>query len=70
MAGSAGVFSRTFLGVEAGLAPERGADVLGGASSVGGVHVRRVGTRNAPSVINAVYNVRNFWDGRASRLFT
>ena len=29
-----------------------------------------VTTRNAGSVINAVYNVRNFWDGRASSIFT
>ena len=36
---------------------------------VGGLNLRRVTGRNAPSVINAVFNVRNFWDGRASRQF-
>lgn len=70
VAGSPGVFARTFLGVTPGSAGEIGADVAGGASSLGGVNVRQVGNRNAPSVINAVLNVRNFWDGRASRLFT
>jgi len=33
------------------------------------VNVRRVTGRNAPSVINAVYNYRNFWDGRANHFF-
>jgi cytochrome c peroxidase len=32
-------------------------------------NLRRVSPRNAPSVINAVFNVRNFWDGRAQRVF-
>ncbi|MBR9856523.1 MAG: hypothetical protein GYB38_02325 [Gammaproteobacteria bacterium] len=30
---------------------------------------RRVEPRNAPTVINAVYNLRNFWDGRADTFF-
>ena len=70
VAGSPGVFARNFLGVTPGSAAEIGADVTGGTSSLGGVNVRQVGNRNAPSVINSVLNVRNFWDGRASRLFT
>ncbi|MBB1634125.1 hypothetical protein A9975_25135 [Cupriavidus sp. UME77] len=36
---------------------------------VSGVNVRRVTGRNAPSVINAVFNFRNFWDGRANNVF-
>jgi len=36
---------------------------------VGQVPVRRVEPRNTPSVINAVFNVQNFWDGRASYWF-
>jgi cytochrome c peroxidase len=36
---------------------------------VGNANVRRVAPRNAPSVINAVYNFRNFWDGRAQNDF-
>jgi cytochrome c peroxidase len=31
--------------------------------------VRRVPPRNAPTVINAVFNFDNFWDGRASFIF-
>jgi cytochrome c peroxidase len=30
---------------------------------------RQVQPRNAPSVINAAYNFRNFWDGRANNIF-
>ena len=36
---------------------------------VGGVNVRRSTGRNTPSVINAVFNFRNFWDGRAQNEF-
>lgn len=37
-------------------------------------HVNHVGTRkteprNSPSVINAIFNQRNFWDGRANNVF-
>ena len=31
--------------------------------------IRRVPGRNAPTVINAVFNFDNFWDGRASYIF-
>ncbi len=70
VAGSAGVLPRKFLGVDAGSPAENGADITGAVSSVGGLNLRQVGNRNSPSVINAVFNVRNFWDGRASRLFS
>ncbi|MEO5926621.1 MAG: cytochrome c peroxidase [Bryobacteraceae bacterium] len=70
VAGSAGVLLRTFLGLQPSNPSENGSDIVGSSSSLGGLNVRQVGNRNAPSVINAVYNVRNFWDGRASRLFT
>lgn len=36
---------------------------------VDGLNVRRVTSRNAPTVINAVFNDRNFWDGRAASTF-
>jgi cytochrome c peroxidase len=35
----------------------------------GSMNVRRSTPRNAPSVINAVFNYRNFWDGRAQNIF-
>ncbi|RUT01086.1 hypothetical protein DSM106972_070920 [Dulcicalothrix desertica PCC 7102] len=37
--------------------------------NVQNVNVRQVTGRNAPSVINAVFNDRNFWDGRAQSIF-
>jgi cytochrome c peroxidase len=36
---------------------------------VGGVNTRRVEPRHTPTVINAVFNLRNFWDGRAQHIF-
>jgi len=36
---------------------------------VGGTQVRQVEPRNTPSMINAVFNFRNFWDGRANNVF-
>jgi len=32
-------------------------------------NTRKVVDRNAPTVINAVFNFRNFWDGRANHIF-
>ncbi|MHC8312425.1 cytochrome-c peroxidase [Pseudomonas sp. GT1P32] len=40
-----------------------------GIFQVGGINVRRATGRNAPTVINAAFNVRNFWDGRANNVF-
>lgn len=36
---------------------------------VGGIKTRRVEPRNTPTVINAVFNHRQFWDGRGDHLF-
>ena len=36
---------------------------------IGASNTRRVEPRNTPSVINAVFNHRQFWDGRAENLF-
>jgi cytochrome c peroxidase len=41
----------------------------GSGFNVGGINTRRVEPRNAPTVINAVFNFRNFWDGRANNVF-
>jgi cytochrome c peroxidase len=35
----------------------------------GSLNTRQTTKRNAPTVINAAYNFRNFWDGRANNLF-
>lgn len=67
--GSAGTFSRNFFGVAAGAAEEDGADLFSSRFSVNGRQTRQVTSRNTPSVIDAVFNVRTFWDGRASNVF-
>ncbi len=46
---------------------DQGPDPLG--FHVGGLKTRRVEPRNTPSVINAVFNHRQFWDGRAENIF-
>lgn len=46
---------------------DRGQDPLG--YQVGRLKTRRVEPRNTPSVINAVFNHRQFWDGRAENVF-
>jgi len=46
---------------------DQGPDSLG--FHVGGLKTRRVEPRNTPSVINAVFNHRQFWDGRAENIF-
>ncbi|HEY6194435.1 MAG TPA: cytochrome c peroxidase [Candidatus Eisenbacteria bacterium] len=71
VSGSQGVHSADFLDIVLGGSRDRlnsdGLDGLGFA--VSGLNVRRVTGRNTPSAINAVYNIRNFWDGRANRRF-
>lgn len=37
--------------------------------SIHGINTRRVEPRNSPTVINAVFNFRNFWDGRGNNIF-
>jgi len=67
--GSAGTIRRSFGQVTPGVAAEGGADLFSSVFHKNGVQTRQVGARNAPSVINAVFNVRNLWDGRASDVF-
>ena len=68
--GSAGTFRRIFEGIVPGQAAELGRDALDKPEFMrGDLQVRRVTPRNAPSVFNTVYYVRNFWDGRAGRTF-
>lgn len=69
--GSAGVPLRQFVAVPHAGGADAAADPSGlAAPAVGGLKVRQVTPRNTPSVINAVFNARNFWDGRASNIFT
>ncbi len=70
VASSQGVFNHDFLDVNnpAGL-PDNCKRVDDAVFQVRGVDVRRVEPRNTPTVINAVFNFRNFWDGRANERF-
>jgi len=70
VAGSAGVFFRHFADIVPGQAVDEGNSLLDPTYNIGGISVRRVTGRNAPTVINAVFNVRNFWDARAKNVFT
>ncbi|MGI9260804.1 MAG: cytochrome c peroxidase [Woeseiaceae bacterium] len=79
---SQGTFSATFNDVTAG-AGLTGAQKEGGRSDdncnivnpdpfgfhVNNINVRRVEPRNTPTIINAAFNHRNFWDGRANNIF-
>ena len=70
-AGSMGVVAKAFVQSEAGSAIDQSDTVAFSSPFMpNGIHIRQVTARNTPSVINAVYNVRNFWDGRASNIFT
>jgi len=64
---SQGVTFRSFQGIAG--AVDAGQRIADAVFNVGGVNVRRVEPRNAPTVINAAFNDRNFWDGRAQNEF-
>ena len=78
---SAGTFGGQFTAVDStgGVALESGAIMDGCDRSAGGLfHVgsedqavmtRQVEPRNTPTMINAVFNLRLFWDGRANSVF-
>lgn len=65
--GSQGVFTRTFQSIQVN--GTENCQSQGSLFNVGGIAVRQTTGRNAPSVINAIYNYRNFWDGRANNRF-
>ena len=68
--GSMGVFPMQFAGVRPGFPVDSGTPQFDPVFNVQGrSSVRRVEPRNTPSVINAVFNFTNFWDGRASPIF-
>lgn len=65
---SQGIAFRQFLGVD-GYGNEILRSQADSVFRVGTLTARRVEPRNTPTVINAVFNQRNFWDGRASDIF-
>ena len=72
---SQGVRHKLFTGVTPGSAVDQGTNApdIFNLTNPGRLdargRVRRVEPRNAPTVINAVFNFDNFWDGRASFIF-
>ena len=69
--GSAGMYPRHLDHVSVDGAPDAGVDRAGDSyPAIHGLNIRQVTKRNAPSVINAVYSFRSFWDGRASNIFS
>jgi cytochrome c peroxidase len=70
-AGSSGEFRRVYLDTAPGASADSGVDAADlPAFSIDGINVRQVTKRNTSTVINAVFNYRNFWDGRANNIFT
>ncbi len=67
--GSEGTYLTQFLNIVLGDARDNGTSLDDPTFSVDGVKVRRVEPRNTPTVINAVFNAYNFWDGRANYYF-
>ncbi len=67
---SSGTFSGEFKGASRFSASDdrcdRSVDPVFHINHVG---ARRVEPRNAPTMINAIFNHRNFWDGRANNIF-
>ncbi len=66
---SQGVFLHDFAGVVPGSATDLGTERPDPVFNVNGINTRRVEPRNTPTVINAVFNLANFWDGRANTIF-
>jgi cytochrome c peroxidase len=66
---SSGVPARTFTGVTPGVAEEQGVKQTGHPFAMHGINVGQTAGRNAQSVINSIYHVRTFWDGRADSVF-
>jgi len=71
--GSQGVTLTDFVAINTDVNTDRSVDigtpVADPVFHVGPANMRRVTARNAPSVINAVFNFNNFWDGRAHFIF-
>jgi len=69
VAGSQGVSLTKFIDIVPGSAVDQVEVKPDPVFNVQGINVRQVTERNTPSTINAVFNHRNFWDGRAQNEF-
>jgi cytochrome c peroxidase len=66
---SQGVYSERYVDTTPGNPSDQCALVFDNRFHLGGISTRRVEPRNTPTTINAVFNLRNFWDGRANETF-
>ena len=66
---SQGVHNISFGGIVPGSTEDLGTLVPDPVFNVAGTNTRRVEPRQTPTVINAVFFFRNFWDGRAQNDF-
>jgi cytochrome c peroxidase len=69
VAGSQGVILAKFIDIVPGSAVDQVEVVPDPVFNVQGINVRQTTERNTPSTINAVFNHRQFWDGRAQNEF-
>lgn len=69
VAGSQGIPLTKFKSTSAGSAEDNVTVQPDTVFHVNGTNVRQVTERNTPSTVNAVFNFRNFWDGRAQDEF-
>ena len=66
---SSGTFSGTYQTSLDATNNDECAKAVGGIFHINGVGTRNVEPRNTPTTVNAGYNFRNFWDGRANNVF-
>jgi cytochrome c peroxidase len=64
---SSGVFSNRFKGLSGSV--DDCTSMKDTIFHLGAINTRQTTPRQAPSVINAAFNFRNFWDGRANNIF-
>jgi cytochrome c peroxidase len=69
VASSQGIHLTDFVGVTPANRLDQGLPRLDPVFNANGRSVRRVEPRNTPTMINAVLNLFNFWDGRANPFF-
>jgi cytochrome c peroxidase len=69
IAGSQGVVKKQFVSIIEKSPVDKGNLIKDDIFNLNGVNIRQATGRNSPTNINAVFNDRNFWDGRANRFF-
>ncbi len=67
--GAQGVPEVDFARVHEGSAEDSGRFKRGSGQSLNGRNIRQITGRQAPTAINAIFNLVNFWDGRAHNVF-